>query len=779
MCEPRIVSREEFQLKRSRYSAEEVFAWLQRVCGHKGTMCLLAAALAMGIRIALLPRMPIPQPYVPDEFSYLLGAETFASGHISNPPHPMWVHFETFHELMRPTYGSKFPPGQALFLALGWILLGHPWFGVWISFGLFCACLCWMLQNWVPPVYAVLGTAITVAQISLFGYWMNSYMGGAVAASAGCIVLGILPRLARRVKPREIVVVSLGLVLLANTRPYENLVMSTAALVVLLYWRIRRRRGLRELVALRCLIPLILVCGPGLLLTGYYNYRITGHPFVMPYQLYSQQYSIAPPWIIMRERKPPVYRHTVIEKYWDGPDLQNYRKERSNLLFNLTSLKYPIGFYFSFLYLFPIAIGFLLSGSYKVRAAASISFCLWGALLIVNGKFPHYIAGGVGLFAVLAAYGFRLLRVTSKKLGPALVLILAVLISIQLVVRQTVERTFSWETDRKYFSATRGTAAQACLKKGGKHLIFVRYSGDHDVNHEYVYNSPDIDGSAIVWARDMGDAINQELIDFYQGSRQVWLWDPDIEPARLIPYESGGLRSNPSPTKFSARTGLEPATARTYETSFSAAENPIGEGGQWINGGSCENLTLCPGLHWNNVGTTTGFAFGTESGAGGYTDSTALLTGSWGPSQKVWAKVRILRQDTASNEELELRLRSTLTAYSSTGYEIEYSDKQDKPYIGITRWNGGLEDFTGLGLLTKDCGGDKHPCFVKDGDVVMATTVDNVITVYLNGMKVVEVKDSMFPTGQPGVGFNFYLGEGHGANTNFGFSAFGASDQLP
>ncbi|HXW14344.1 MAG TPA: hypothetical protein VEN79_07525, partial [Terriglobia bacterium] len=66
-------------------------------------------------------------------------------------------------------------------------------------------------------------------------------------------------------------------------------------------------------------------------------------------------------------------------------------------------------------------------------------------------------------------------------------------------------------------------------------LVFVRSGPRAMSEYDWVYNSSDIDRAKVVWARDMGAAANQELIDYYK-DRQVWWVDPDKDSGKWGPY---------------------------------------------------------------------------------------------------------------------------------------------------------------------------------------------------------------------------------------------------
>ena len=179
--------------------------------------------LPLLLRAILLPLWPIPDPYIQDEFSYLLQADTFAHGHMTNPTPALAEFFESGQILVRPSYASKYPPGHSFVMAVGERFLGNPWFGVCLSCGILAAALLWALEGWFAPSWALFGTLLALPLCS-FSYWMNSYMGGAVAAIGGALVVGAYPRMVRN-NSESAWILGFGCVLLIFTRPYEGLLI--------------------------------------------------------------------------------------------------------------------------------------------------------------------------------------------------------------------------------------------------------------------------------------------------------------------------------------------------------------------------------------------------------------------------------------------------------------------------------------------------------------------------------------------------------------------------
>jgi len=175
-------------------------------------------------------------------------------------------------------------------------------------------------------------------------------------------------------------------------------------------------------------------------------------------------------------------------------------------------------------------------------------------------------------------------------------------------------------------------------------------------------------------------------------------------------------------------------------------ENPISEGGRWINGKAV-------GLNWNNVQTVPGKGYASVlSGSTGsrYDDSIAHLSTSFATySPNQYAQGAVFRaagyNPGASGHEVELLLRFQITANNARGYEVLWGHSG---YLAIVRWNGPLGSYTPL--YDPGVGSISVPL---DGDVLRAEIIGDTITVYKNGLLVATVSDSTYATGQPGMGF--------------------------
>jgi hypothetical protein len=519
------------------------------VARHRAESILLVVSLCLGARLALLPLVKIPVPGVHDEFSYLLAADTFASGRLTNPTHPMWVHFETFHVNQRPTYQSMYQPAQGLVLAAGKLLLGHPWFGVWLSTGIMCGAITWAIYGWLPSRWALLGGLIATMRLGVFSYWMNSYWGGSVPATGGALVVGALPRLMRFRRSRDALLMAVGIAILAYSRPWEGLVLTAASLAVLAdsLWSNKKRDFGK--VLRRILLPMtgvLMVAGAALM---YYCWRVTGDPFRLPFQVNRSTYAFAQAFYWQKLPPIPILRHKVMSDFYLGKELDWYRHTLTLWGFfsnQVQKLQRVWLFYIGPVLLIPIAMCPGVFRDRRLRAVVFIAaiFAL-GLMLETWPISAHYAAPLTAVMYVLLMQGARHWRATNRRsAGPlmawGIVCICVAMFAIRTVaavppISDHLKEQNAWWCFIPGGIAERDHVLHELSARPGRHLILVRYEDQHNVEGEWVYNSANIDAQKVVWARDMGEVENQELLHYYS-DREVWVVDPDVPNPQLISY---------------------------------------------------------------------------------------------------------------------------------------------------------------------------------------------------------------------------------------------------
>lgn len=536
----------------------------KRLSRNRGLVVAMVFIAPLAIRAALLLVLPIPDPIVHDEYSYILQAQTFASGRLTNPTPAGWEHFETFHVNMQPTYQSMYPPGQALFLTAAAALHSHPWWGVWLSVGVMCAAVCWMLQGWMPPEWALLGGLFCIIRFSTFSYWINSYWGGAVAAAGGALVLGSLGRLRKTAKVRYGLIFALGLALLANTRVYEGFIFSIPALAALAFWFFPAwKRGKVTLAILAPAASLLVIIGA---VMGYYNWRSTGSPVRMPYAVNQTEYHITKPFFWQTRYPIPDYRHEVMRTFYINHEIPDYvsRRNQGDLM---DKMRMKIEIYYDF-FVWPMMILLIFATWATVKSAKMRIFPVTLVLMLVGllieqwHPLPHYAAPVLGVVIVVILYGLRLLwtwRPRNLELGPALVRSAVILLFVQslLATAGFIFNPYRLSDKDHLIPQLERPRIMAQLEKiPGNHIIFVHLNPAEGGAIFWIYNDPDIAHSRIIWAHDMGNAKNQELLRVYP-NRHVWFVDKDDAVNRVIPYP--GL--NKSTDLLQAKFFLDPATA--------------------------------------------------------------------------------------------------------------------------------------------------------------------------------------------------------------------------
>jgi hypothetical protein len=516
---------------------------LGRLAARPRLSVLAVGLAALVLRLAALPLVPIPKPFIHDEFSYLLAGDTFASGRLTNPTHPMWEHMESFHITQKPTYMSMYFPAQGLILAAGEKLAGDPWYGVCASTAIMCAAICWMLQGWLPPGWALLGGALAVLRLGLFSYWVNGYYGGAAAAIGGSLVLGALPRIMRRARTSDCLLMALGVAILANARAWEGFLLCLPVAVALIWWVATGVHPPAAVLARRAAASVALLVVTAALM-GYYNYRVFGNPLTLPYQVNRAQYASAPVFIWETPGPEPVYRHRVMREFyseWELGDFQYAKTLRGFLSRTAQKMGTVLFFFYGTVLFVPLIMFHRVAANRRVRflVLAGAFFAL--GLSMSAWLSAHYVAPFVGGVYVLLIFAMRYMRAW-RPCGLAMVRFIPVVCMLLALVRVGAEplgiATRRWPTmwyGTEPLGLPRAMVVRELDGYPGKQLAIVRYTPEHNVFDDWVYNAADVDASRVVWAREMDSAANAELVQYFR-SRKVWLVEPDEVPPRISPY---------------------------------------------------------------------------------------------------------------------------------------------------------------------------------------------------------------------------------------------------
>ena len=445
---------------------------------------LFVGVLAFFISAGVGITFGIAHPRVHDEYSYLLAGDTYAHGSLTNPPHPEWQHFETFHVIQQPTYISKYPPGQGLLLAIGEIIW-HPILGVWFGVGLACGAFCWLLSARMPLGWAIYGGVCIAFHPGIQG-WAQTYLNGTLALFGACLTLGAALRLSQKPRWQSGVVFSVGCAILALSRMYEGAVFAALISLPLMIALLRQR------IFLKTLLSTLPVFG---LLTAfllYDNFRVTGNVWKLPYVVHEETYGYTPLFLFQQPRTDLTYRHAVMQRFHAGQSFREYTLQQTTEGLQ-EATKAKLLRLFTWIFHAPILwVG--LVGLLLVLRRFHAWLCLLGIacflpfVLITTWFFTHYAAPVTALILYILFLGVRrisVIRIRGGNVGRAFVRgMLPVSIAAFFVA-----------PPKPYAGLPERLNVIAQLQKlGGKSLVIVRYKKSHNVHEEWVYNEANIDG---------------------------------------------------------------------------------------------------------------------------------------------------------------------------------------------------------------------------------------------------------------------------------------------
>jgi hypothetical protein len=298
------------------------------------------------------------------------------------------------------------------------------------------------------------------------------------------------------------------------------------AAAVILAGRVRDGKRSPKQGIIRLIVPVIAISILAGLWMVYYNFKVTGLPWKMPYQVYENHYPSTP--IFLWSTKPQArdlsvprifldLQQTFLQKQHTLQTLNGYVKEKTNDLLNV------LFFYFRFVLLIPlVTLPLVFRNRWNALAGLIVGLVFVTAFLETQ-SYPRKLAPAAGLLVLLAVQSLRHLRFyrfRGRPVGSAFTALLAVVLGCSVAVSfLPFFHAAPWPVSQQ-----RAELENRLNKEPGRHLILVKLgSGSYAYPHfAWVYNRADIDAAKVIWARDLGWEQNQKLCQYYQG-RDIWL----------------------------------------------------------------------------------------------------------------------------------------------------------------------------------------------------------------------------------------------------------------
>jgi hypothetical protein len=486
-------------------------------------LAVAAASFALAVVATIADGWPLPRAF--DEFSYVLGGETFARGRLTNPSYPMPEALETIHVLQRPTYSSKYLPGHGLFLAAGIALGGGPHLGQWLAFATMGAALYWMLAAWLSRPGAVITTALFMLLIADTD-WASGYWGSSAAVAGSALVFGAIRRLDHRPTILIGALTGLGAVLLALTRPLEGLAICLIPAGYLTWWLLASPR--RKQRMLHVGLPGVLVLALGAAVLVAHNKAVTGVALRLPYAHYESTAVGAPPFFWQQVNLPQEELRANQEARLQI-DLGSYNSMRRSWLSTMWARGSAITLRFylphAVFALLLLLVPFTLRDK-RLRIVAASAAAVGVAIGTSSFYLPHYLAPAIPPLLLLYSASCGLVaRIawSRQRIGRAMVASLAITLGafgiVRLFSHSPLEHAM---TQPGHWTRQRESIAREIEALPGKHVVFVTYAPSYRSQNEWVQNGADLANGRLLWVHDLGEPANAALRQL-ESDRTAWL----------------------------------------------------------------------------------------------------------------------------------------------------------------------------------------------------------------------------------------------------------------